>query len=133
MLALTMLKEILVLKVFGSKTCELWWCERAKKVTKGMHTVHSAGRYVGIFNVLSSAKFTCLREALTWKHHTLFVPGSTSIEESMAYYRGLMSLQGKTENKCEFFYVWEDTIISPYVVHKTLGDIPWTFAQQLSS
>ena len=132
MFALTMMKEILVLKLFGSKRCELWWCQKASVVRKGTHTVHSAGRYVGKFNVLSSAKFTCLRKALTWKHHTLFVPGSPSIEESMAYYRGLMSLQGKTENECEF-YVWEDTIISQYVVHETLGDMPWTFAQQRTS
>ena len=75
--SLTMTKENLALKIWGGKRGELWQCEKASSVTHGTQMVHSAGRFVGISNVLETKSVTSVRAALLWKDHRMYVPSLT--------------------------------------------------------
>lgn len=124
-----MLKEILVAKVFGTKCCELWWCKKASTVKKNMIVSHSAGRFVGEFQVIDTGKFNKLKKALQWRSHDKFMPGSPSLTETLRFYRNLLMSQGKVEDECTF-YVWEDLKVNQYVVEQDKSRVKWNFALQ---
>jgi len=130
--ALTMLKEILVVKLYGTKRCELRWCKSAKDVKKGMIVVHLAGRFVGEFRVVETETFDTILDALRWRPHTQFLPDSPSIEATVKYYQVLMSKSNAAEGKCKL-YAWEDEIVSQYVVEGNKTRVPWVFPLQCAT
>jgi hypothetical protein len=139
--ALTLKKDILILKIWGTKTGELWMANKASRVTAGGTTVHSAGRFVGHFDVLQTKSAWSVREALEWLGHTKFVPHSPSLEASILFYykfftacpadmdRALEWDQTNASKKRFIFYAWEDAHTHHYIVHKD-GKHAWTFPQE---
>jgi hypothetical protein len=139
--ALTLKKDILILKIWGTKTGELWMANKASRVTAGGTTVHSAGRFVGHFNVLQTKSAWSVREALEWLGHTNFVPHSPSLDASVLFYYKLFTDcpadmdqalawdHANALEKRDIFYAWEDTHTHHYIVHED-GKHPWTFPQE---
>jgi hypothetical protein len=124
-----MKKEVLAAKCFRGKRAELWCCDKAAAVHVGTTTVHSAGRFVGKFLVVASEHFATIEEALVWRPHTLFCPGSSSFAETLQFYHRLFSLTGVAEGR-HTFYAWEDELLDRYIVHEDFGQISWDYELQ---
>jgi len=139
--SLTMTKENLALKIWGGKRGELWQCEKSSSVTHGTQMVHSAGRFVGICNVLETKRVTSVREALLWKDHRSYVPHSPSIDYSVTFHLSLFTKQRADKDKAlawdlenaftkrNKFYAWMDKHESHYIAHDD-GRHPWMFPQE---
>jgi len=139
--SLTMKKDNLILKIWGGKRGELWWCPKAARVQPNTRTIHSAGRFVGHFDVLQTKIVHCVRDALEWLGHGKYVPHSPSMENSITFYYAIITnkradvseaIAWDAENKRtgrQFFYVWEDMHVRHYIVHDD-ATLPWQFPQE---
>ena len=124
-----MRKGVLTDKCFRGKRAELWFCEKAAGVQVGTTTVHNAGRYVGEFRVVATKRCASITEALLWRPHTLFLPSSTSFDNTIEYYRRLFSLCRADESN-HTFYAWEDELLHRYIVDQDLGRVYWEYPMQ---
>ena len=105
--------------------------------------VHSAGRFVGEFDVVRAQRFGSVGEALAWLGHKVFVPGSPSLWHSLCfYYRLLTGLHPESDKVKKWeelnrqdgkevpgFVAWEDRLVGNYIVHSG-GRKPWSFPQE---
>ena len=114
---------------------------KALRVTAGCETILVAGRYVGCFNVLRAQQWTCVRDALEWLGHEVFVPHPPSLEASITFYYKLFTGQradvaaalawdaANSMGRDFVFCAWEDKHKQHYIVHDD-GKQPWTFPQE---
>jgi ASC-1-like (ASCH) protein len=90
---LTMMKPILIQKIFSGKRGEVWVCDKAGRVTASGKVVHGDRCFIGEFRVGRVQRFQSVRSALEWFGHKLFLPGSPSLESTLLFYYKLFTGQ----------------------------------------